>query len=61
MAVKRTYKEANLCVNKRIVEQHEPVDGKTSRVLKSQSLITALTDQPTGWFTKRVLRKEENS
>ncbi len=48
-------------MNQGIVEKHEPVDRKTACVLKSQSLITGLTDQPPRRFTKRVLKEEENS
>lgn len=48
-------------MNQGIVEKDEPVDRKTACVLKSQSLITALTDQPPRRFTKRVLKGEENS
>lgn len=48
-------------MNQGIVEKDEPVDRKTACVLKSQSLITGLTDQPPRRFTKRVLKEEENS
>lgn len=46
---------ADLCVNQRVVEKDEPVDGEPPGVLQGQSFVAALANQPAVRLPQRVL------
>lgn len=51
---------SHLCVDQRVVEQDEPVDGEATGVLQRQRLVAALADEPAVRLPQRVLTRQRH-
>lgn len=52
---------AHLCVHQGVIEQDEPVDGKSAGILQGQSFVAALADEPAMRRLQRVLPTHDNN